>query len=79
MAVLDVENLVTHYGHTLRAWADAFVRNSERLDSGYDDRFKRMWLYYLECAAAASFASAGALYQVVFARNYPPQLPLQRV
>ncbi|HUP59145.1 MAG TPA: class I SAM-dependent methyltransferase [Thermoanaerobaculia bacterium] len=79
MAVLDVENLVTHYGHTLRAWADAFVRNSERLGNGYDDRFKRMWLYYLECAAAASFASAGALYQVVFARNYPPQLPLQRV
>lgn len=79
MAVLDVENLVTHYGHTLRAWSDAFVRNSDRLDDGYDDRFKRMWLYYLECAAAAAFASAGALYQVVFARNYPPPLPLQRV
>ena len=80
MAVLDVENLVTHYGHTLRAWTNDFVSNSPRLDgSRYDDRFKRMWQYYLECSAAAAFASAGALYQIQFARNYPPPLPLQRV
>jgi cyclopropane-fatty-acyl-phospholipid synthase len=74
MAVLDVDNLVTHYGYTLRAWTNDFLNNHERLDSSrYDDRFKRMWQYYLECSAAAAFASAGALYHVLFARNYAPQ------
>jgi cyclopropane-fatty-acyl-phospholipid synthase len=74
MAVLDVDNLVTHYGYTLRAWTNDFLNNHEKLDSRrYDDRFKRMWQYYLECSAAAAFASAGGLYQVLFARNYAPQ------
>jgi len=80
MAVLDVENLMHHYGFTLRAWTRNFVRNSPQLDSSrFDDRFKRMWQYYLECAAAAAFASAGALYQILFARNYPTPPPLKRV
>jgi cyclopropane-fatty-acyl-phospholipid synthase len=80
MAVLDVENLVAHYGPTLRAWTNDFLSNNSRLDSTrYDDRFKRMWQYYLECSAAVAFASAGALYHVLFARNYPSHPPLQRV
>lgn len=80
MAVVDVENLVRHYAFTLQDWTRRFQRNSSRLDAGrFDDRFKRMWQYYLECAAAAAFASAGALYQILFARNYPPPMPLQRV
>jgi cyclopropane-fatty-acyl-phospholipid synthase len=80
MAVLDVENMARHYGYTLSGWAESFRANSPRLDpEKYDDRFKRMWLYYLECAAAASFASAGGLFQILFAKNYPPPMPLQRV
>ena len=80
MAVLDVENLVRHYAFTLKEWTRNFERNSSRLDGDlFDDRFKRMWQYYLECGAAAAFASAGALYQILFAKNYPPPMPLQRV
>jgi cyclopropane-fatty-acyl-phospholipid synthase len=80
MAVLDVENLVRHYAYTLREWTHNFLRHRHRLDSTrFDDRFQRMWQYYLECAAAAASASAGALYQILFARNYPPPMPLQRV
>jgi cyclopropane-fatty-acyl-phospholipid synthase len=79
MAVLDVENMVSHYAHTLRVWNERFLSNRSKLGNGYDDRFKRMWQYYLECAAAAAHASAGALYQVLFARNYPSMPPLQRV
>jgi cyclopropane-fatty-acyl-phospholipid synthase len=79
MAVLDVENLAPHYGYTMRAWIDNFLRNFDRLEKQFDERFKRMWIYYLECATAASSAAAGALYQVLFARNYPRDLPLHRV
>ena len=80
LAVLDVENLVRHYALTLTEWIRNFERNSPRLDGDrFDERFKRMWRYYLECAAAAAFASAAALYQILFAKNYPPPMPLQRV
>lgn len=80
MAVLDVENMARHYGYTLTEWARRFRANAPRLDpEKYDDRFQRMWLYYLECAAAAAFASAGGLFQILFAKNYPPPMPLQRV
>jgi len=80
MAVLDVENLMRHYGFTLREWTRNFLRNASDLDSNrFDDRFKRMWQYYLECAAAAAFSSAGALFQILFARNYAAPQPLQRV
>jgi cyclopropane-fatty-acyl-phospholipid synthase len=71
---------VRHYAFTLKEWTRNFERNSLRLDGDlFDDRFKRMWQYYLECGAAAAFASAGALYQILFARNYPLPMPLQRV
>ena len=74
MAVLDVENLVRHYAFTLKEWTRNFERNSSRLDGDlFDDRFKRMWQYYLECCAAAAFAAAGALYQILFAKNYRRQ------
>ena len=57
-----------------------FRRKSLDLDGGkYDDRFKRMWQYYLEVAAAVAFASAVATYQILFAKNYPEPMPLQRV
>jgi cyclopropane fatty-acyl-phospholipid synthase-like methyltransferase len=78
--VLDVENLVRHYAFTLKGWTRNFERSISRLDGDlFDDRFKRMRQYYLECGTAAAVASAGALYQILFARNYPLPMPLQRV
>lgn len=80
MAVLDVENGVRHYAYTLREWVRNFKRNAPGLDqSRFDERFQRMWLYYLEGAAATAFASAAGLYQILFAKNYPPPMPIQRV
>jgi cyclopropane-fatty-acyl-phospholipid synthase len=37
-----------HYAHTLRLWRERFVANWRRVrDLGFDDRFFRMWEYYL--------------------------------
>ena len=36
-----------HYAETLRRWRQNFLLNFEQLDpEKYDDRFKRMWLFY---------------------------------
>lgn len=37
-----------HYAHTLRLWREQFVANWEHVqDLGFDDRFFRMWEFYL--------------------------------
>jgi cyclopropane-fatty-acyl-phospholipid synthase len=80
LAIRDVENLVRHYGYTTMRWLEAFRANRHRLDPArYDDRFNRMWEYYLHCCIAAARASDGALYQVLVMKDYAADMPLHRV
>jgi cyclopropane-fatty-acyl-phospholipid synthase len=80
LMILDVENLVRHYALTARRWRENFHINQGRLDpERYDDRFRRMWDYYLTCGIAAATASDSAVYQVLFARDYTTPIPLQRI
>ena len=43
----DVEVLRMHYAETLRHWDDRFTANVDRAREIYDDRFCRMWRFYL--------------------------------
>ncbi len=43
----DVENLRLHYALTLAAWNERFQANRERIAKLYDERFCRMWEFYL--------------------------------
>jgi cyclopropane-fatty-acyl-phospholipid synthase len=43
----DIEVLRLHYAETLRHWHDRFMANAERARAIYDDRFVRMWRFYL--------------------------------
>jgi cyclopropane-fatty-acyl-phospholipid synthase len=47
--VTDMEILRLHYAETLRHWRHRFLANRERIKqvAGYDDRFCRMWEFYL--------------------------------
>jgi cyclopropane-fatty-acyl-phospholipid synthase len=45
--VTDIEILRLHYAHTLRQWRERFVANWDRAAALYDERFCRMWEYYL--------------------------------
>lgn len=80
LAIVDADNIGPHYAPTLRAWLDRFLQNRGRLDPArYDQRFLRMWEYYLACGVAAAEASDGALYQVLFTKDYPSKRWLSRV
>ncbi len=51
--VTDIEILRLHYADTLRAWRQRFAANRDEVARIYDQRFCRMWEYYLtgcECA-----------------------------
>lgn len=49
----DIELLYPHYADTLRAWRTRFMANRARAAELYDERFCRMWEYYLVCAEVA--------------------------
>jgi len=56
-----------HYERTLLAWRDNFERNWPRLRSRLDDRFLRMWRFYLSSSAAAFRARKLDVWQVLLA------------
>jgi cyclopropane-fatty-acyl-phospholipid synthase len=43
----DIEVWRMHYAYTLRHWHDRFMANIDKARELYDDRFCRMWRYYL--------------------------------
>jgi cyclopropane-fatty-acyl-phospholipid synthase len=54
LIVSDVEILRLHYAETLKNWHERFLANRERIREIYDERFCRMWEYYL-VGAESSF------------------------
>jgi cyclopropane-fatty-acyl-phospholipid synthase len=64
-----LEDLSPHYARTLREWRKAFHTNLGRVRAmGFDERFIRMWEYYL-CYCEGGFAErfTGVL-QVLFSK-----------
>jgi len=58
--VTDVEVLRLHYAETLKAWRQRFNANRERVAEIYDERFCRMWEFYL-AGCEAAFRHGGLL------------------
>jgi cyclopropane-fatty-acyl-phospholipid synthase len=80
LMLLDVENIVRHYAHTVLQWLTRFQQNRAILNPiRYDPIFQRMWEYYLSCGIAAARASDGAVYQALFQNDRAGEIPLERV
>jgi cyclopropane-fatty-acyl-phospholipid synthase len=73
----DVEVLRLHYAYTLEAWYDRAVAARDRIVALYDDRFFRMWIYYL-AGSLVSFRNGGLVnYQLQYSRSRTA-LPITR-
>ncbi|PYE88520.1 SAM-dependent methyltransferase [Phyllobacterium leguminum] len=53
LVVTDIEILRLHYADTLKAWREAFMANRDIAKSIYDERFCRMWEFYLAASESA--------------------------
>jgi cyclopropane-fatty-acyl-phospholipid synthase len=53
LLVCDTEILRLHYAETLKAWRDRFMASREEAVQLYDERFARMWEFYLACSEMA--------------------------
>ena len=60
------------YDRTLMAWRANIESAWERLPARYDERFRRMWRYYLAASAAAFRARRDQVWQIVFSPRGVP-------
>lgn len=65
----DWHNFGVDYAKTLMVWQENFIQYWDTLKQQYDERFYRMWNYYLLSCAAAFRSRRQQLWQVVLAKN----------
>ena len=69
LVVTDIEVLRLHYAQTLQHWRERFLANWENLRRYYDDRFCRMWEFYL-AASEMTFRHGGlVVFQIQLAKD----------
>ena len=67
--VMDVEAMRFHYSHTLEEWYRRTVMHREEIVRLYDERFYRMWLFYL-AGAEQSFRHGGMVnWQLLYVKD----------
>jgi cyclopropane-fatty-acyl-phospholipid synthase len=77
LIVTDVEVLRLHYAQTLKAWRERFLAHRQEAVAMYDERFARMWEFYL-AASEASFRHDGlVVFQLQLAKRLGT-LPMTR-
>jgi len=65
----DIHNFGADYDKTLMAWFHNFDKNWETIKSNYDEKFYRMWKYYLLSCAGAFRARDIQLWQIVLSKK----------
>jgi len=65
----DWHNLSVDYDKTLTEWHRNLERNWDALKATYDERFHRMWRYYLLSCAGAFRARENQLWQIVLSKG----------
>jgi len=73
----DFENLRLHYAWTLREWESHFQRNRSKVSELYDERFCRMWEFYLKGCEAGFLYSGMCVFQMQIAKQIDA-LPMTR-
>jgi len=63
LIVSDLEVLKIHYAHTLRHWKEKFFKNKDKVLNMFDERFFRMYEFYLTSCEAAFKHGDQVVYQ----------------
>lgn len=79
LITVDVENLARHYHYTTAGWLKKFLSNRAILAKKHDERFLRMFEYYLAGGAAMALGSDSALWQILATNDRAADLALARV
>jgi cyclopropane-fatty-acyl-phospholipid synthase len=77
LIVTDIEILRLHYAETLRNWRRNFTAKSDAIASLYDERFCRMFEFYL-CGAEIAFRREGHMVSQIQLVHRQTAVPLAR-
>lgn len=65
----DWHNFGQYYDKTLMAWHNNFTKNWTKLKDAYNEKFYRMWTYYLLLDAGCFRSRRNQLWQIVFSKK----------
>ena len=74
---LDMEIMRGHYAETLNQWRQAFRQNIATVRQDYDERFIRMWEFYLISCEYFFRCHDGIVFQLQLVHDYT-EAPLTR-
>src|SRR6056300_924872 len=70
LIVSDIEVLKLHYSHTLRHWKENCIKNKLQIINMFDEKFFRMWEFYLASCESAFKWGDQVVYQFQLTKNY---------
>ena len=70
LIVSDIEVLKMHYSHTLRHWKENCIANKQKIIEIFDEKFFRMWEFYLASCESAFKWGDQVVYQFQLTKNY---------
>ena len=70
LKVTDIEILRLHYAETLRHWRERFMARRDEAKALYDERFCRMWEFYLAGSEAAFRWQDLMVFQIQLAKSH---------
>jgi len=65
----DWHSFGQYYDKTLMGWHNNFIKNWTKLKDVYDERFYRMWTYYLLSCAGSFRSRKNQVWQIVFSKK----------
>jgi cyclopropane-fatty-acyl-phospholipid synthase len=78
LVVSDIEVLQVHYAETLKRWRERFMARWDDAEKLYDERFCRMWEFYLAASEAAFRCERMAVFQIQVMPQ-PAKMPTTRL
>jgi len=70
LIISDIEVLKLHYSHTLRHWKENCIKNKAQIIEMFDERFFRMWEFYLTGSEIAFKWGDQVVYQLQLTKSY---------
>ena len=70
LIVSDIEVLKLHYSHTLRHWKENCIKNKKQIVEMFDEKFFRMWEFYLAGCEIAFKWGDQVVYQFQLTKSY---------
>jgi cyclopropane-fatty-acyl-phospholipid synthase len=75
--ITDIEVLRMHYAHTLDKWYKNTINNKEKIVELFDERFMRMWEFYLLISKYSFVNMGNVVLQIQISKNIN-NLPITR-